>query len=46
MNAPPPVNDEETGLPFIRSWRAVYAFVTAVFVLYLILLALLPGWFA
>ena len=33
-----PSDDSATGLPLVRTWRAVYAFVLATFVLALILL--------
>ena len=35
-----------TGLPGIRTWRAMYWFVCLVFVLYVLLLATLPRAFA
>ncbi len=38
---PPPPDDETTGLPGFRSWRAVYAFVLGVFILWVALLAML-----
>ena len=38
----PPDADETTGLPGLRSWRAVYIFVLAVFALWVALLTLLP----
>ncbi len=34
----PPPDDAVTGLPFLRTWRAVYAFVLAAFALTLALL--------
>ena len=37
---------EETGLPFFRSWRGVYFFVFAVFVLVVVLLTLFSLYFA
>ena len=37
----PPMNDDDTGLPFLRTWRAVYTFVLAVFVVTLVLLTVL-----
>ncbi len=33
------VDDEVTGLPGLRSWRAVYLFVLGSFVLYVVVLA-------
>lgn len=38
MTTPPPA-DESTGLPGLRSWRAVYVFVLGVFVVWVGLLA-------
>ena len=35
-------DDAETGLPLLRSWRAVYVCVLAAFCLYIVSLALLP----
>ncbi len=43
---PADLEDRATGLPFLRSWRAVYAFVLAVFVLWIVLLTLLSGIFS
>ncbi len=40
MTTPPP-DDEFTGLPGFRSWRAVYVFVLGVFVVWVGLLAVL-----
>ncbi len=40
------LKDRATGLPFLRSWRAVYAFVLAVFVLWIALLTLLSRIFS
>ena len=34
-------NDEATALPLLRTWKAVYAFVTVIFVVYVVLLAAL-----
>jgi hypothetical protein len=49
-NAPggrrPPIDEEVTGLPWFRSWRAVYAFVLGVLVLWIGLLALLTAKFS
>ena len=41
MNPPSEPNDESTGLPGLRSWRAVYLFVLGVFVLWIGLLTVL-----
>ncbi|HPU57286.1 MAG TPA: hypothetical protein PLH97_13575 [Verrucomicrobiota bacterium] len=41
-----PDEAEGTGLPLLRSWRAVYVFVLATFVTCVILLALLSRAFA
>ena len=38
--------DVKTGLPGLRSWRAVYFFVLATFLLWLLLLAGLMGRFS
>ena len=37
----PPMNDDDTGLPFLRTWSAVYAFVLATFALTVALLTAL-----
>jgi hypothetical protein len=37
---------ETTGVPGFRTWRAVYLFVFAVFVLVVVLLAFFSRWFA
>ena len=37
---------EATGLPLFRSWRGVYLFVFAIFVLVVILLTIFSRWFA
>ena len=37
----PPPDDSATGLPFLRTWSAVYTFVLAAFVLTLALLTAL-----
>lgn len=39
-------DDQETGLPILRSWRAVYAFVVVCFACWVAILALLPRVFA
>jgi hypothetical protein len=38
--------DEPTRLPVFRTWRAVYAFVVATFVLWVVLLAVLARIFS
>ena len=45
-NSSPPVDDEVTGLPGLRSWRAVYLFVLGCFVLWVVLLAALTRFFS
>lgn len=44
QNSPevPRVDENETGLPFLRSWRSVYVAVTLVFIAYVVILTLLP----
>jgi hypothetical protein len=37
----PPADDEATGLPGLRSWPRVYAFVTVTLVAWITLLAIL-----
>ena len=37
----PPVDDETTGLPGLRTWRQVYVAVFVTFVLWVVLLAVL-----
>lgn len=39
-------DESSTGLPFLRSWRAVYLFVVACFVCWVVILAILPRVFA
>jgi hypothetical protein len=52
MNSPaetdrPAVDDQNaTGLPLLRTWRAVYWFVLVVFVLYVVLLTTLSRVFS
>ncbi len=41
MNQEPKPPDEQTGLPGLRSWRAVYAFVLGTFVAWIVLLLFL-----
>jgi hypothetical protein len=40
------IDDNDTGLPGFRTWRAVYVFVLASFVLWVVLLLLLTRRFA
>ena len=42
----PEPDDESTGLPGFRSWRAVYGLVLGVFVLWVGLLAVLTGMYS
>ena len=44
--APAPPDDAVTGLPGLRTWRAVYLFVLGSFVLWVGLLTLLTRWFS
>jgi hypothetical protein len=44
MTLPP--DDADTGLPVLRTWRAVYLFVLGVFVLWVVLLAVFSRAFA
>lgn len=37
--------NESTGLPGLRSWRAVYTITAAIAVAYVALLAVLTGWY-
>lgn len=46
MNSGGLPDDQETGLPILRSWRAVYMFVVVCFACWVIILALLPRVFA
>ena len=46
MTPDPEPNDELTGLPGLRSWRAVYLFVLAVFAAWIVLLTLLTRMFS
>ena len=41
MTPLPPADDEVTGLPALRSWRAVYAFVATIFAVWVVLLTVL-----
>ena len=48
MKPPPehPSSDESPGVPGFRTWRGVYLFVFAVFVLVVVLLAVFSRYFA
>jgi hypothetical protein len=46
MTPEPQLNDEGTGLPGLRSWRNVYAFVLVVFALWIGLLIVLTRMFS
>lgn len=39
MTPAPEPNDDDTGLPGLRTWRAVYVFVLGIFILWIVLLA-------
>ena len=41
-----PVDDRETGLPGLRTWRAVYVFVLVLFAVYIVLLVALERMFS
>ena len=41
----PPVDDATTGLPVLRTWRAVYTCVGVIFLLWLVLLTALTRLF-
>lgn len=41
-NAAPDPENETTGLPWFRTWRGVYLFVTVCFVAYVIFLVAMP----
>ena len=36
----PPLNDDNPGVPFFRTWRGVYAFVFGSFILVVVLLTI------
>ena len=38
---PPSLSDDSTGLPGLRSWRAVYLVVTGIFIAWVVLLTVL-----
>jgi hypothetical protein len=42
----PDSEDESPGVPWFRSWRGVYWFIVAAFVVYVVFLAVLPRLFA
>ena len=45
--APPAsANDETTGLPRLRTWRSVYLFVLAIFIIWVVLLSALSRVFS
>ena len=49
MKSPPPIpvtNDKSPGVPGFHTWRGVYWFVFAFFVLVVALLTLFSRWFA
>jgi len=39
-------DERSTGLPLLRNWRAVYLFVVACFICWVVILAILPRVFA
>jgi hypothetical protein len=43
---PPPIDDAATGLPGLRTWRAVYVFVSCVFVVWVGLLTVLTAMYS
>jgi hypothetical protein len=45
ISSPPP-DERETGLPFFRTWRAVYIFVLGCFVAVVVALAIFSHLFA
>lgn len=46
MSAPKNENNDATGLPGLRSWRAVYIFVLATFAVWVLLLIVLTEIFS
>ena len=46
MTPEPEPKDEVTGLPGLRTWRAVYGFVLVVFILWFVLLTVLTRTFS
>lgn len=45
MKPTPPISDDSTGLPWPRTWRAVYTVVFGVFVLWVVLLTWLTEYY-
>lgn len=46
LPSPPPDDEQRTGLPGLRSWRAVYWVVLGIFILWVVLLTWLTRHFA
>jgi hypothetical protein len=46
MKSPDGQNDESPGVPGFRTWRGIYWFTFAVFVIVVALLAIFSRWFA
>ena len=46
MTPEPDPKDDATGLPGLRSWRAVYLFVLGIFILWIVLLTVLTRTFS
>ena len=46
IDEPPAPPDEATGLPGLRSWRAVYLFVLGTLLLWIVLLTALTRYFS
>jgi hypothetical protein len=46
LHDPPPARDAPPGLPGLRTWRAVYAFVFGCFALWVVALAVFSWVFA
>jgi len=46
MKPPPPVDDNDPGLPGLRTWRAVYVVVAGIFVAWVVLLAGLTEYYS
>jgi hypothetical protein len=40
LPTPPPTGDDEPGVPFFRTWRGVYGFVFACFIIVVVLLTI------
>jgi hypothetical protein len=45
-SSPAPVDDRSTGLPVLRTWRAVYVFVVIAFITWVVLLTALQRVFS